>query len=218
LVFQLASHLIGDDYGDNPELKREQIAKDKAWWAEEIYRFMKLNRSSVGLEIGTGCGHIISRMADLVQFMYGVDVSPSYLAVAKQTCYQKANVDFAVILNGQLNLFDEQCVDFVYSNNVFIHLDFFEISEYLQQVHRILRPVGKLWFDIVDLDRVDFANNRDFQMSSAVKRLDPTNKNCIHFNSARALDRLLKYSGYKRLKVMKGKRCNTKMLYQKKSS
>ena len=101
-------HLVGNDYGARPEQKKDDIQRDKAAVAEEIFKYLKLEPSHVGLEIGSGCGHILSRMAELTQFVYGVDISPSYLRERRNkdvlACQIPDFIWFPAVISVSLNL------------------------------------------------------------------------------------------------------------------
>ncbi len=177
-------YLIGRDYGDTPLAKKDEIQKDKAYVADMLKSILGLNSSKTGLEIGSGCGHVTYQLSKYVGHVYGVDISSTYIELARQTCALRDNVSFHVVEPGSLAFVRDGTLDFVYSNNVFIHLDIYEIVHYLRECARVLKRGGQLWFDIADLDRVDFLVDSDFLNTVSTRQVDPINKNCIQYVSA----------------------------------
>lgn len=208
-------HLIGNDYGENPLDKKEVIERDKAGLANVFKQIFEVEPNQTGVEIGTGCGHIANVMAEFAHHIYAVDISSTYTELAKKTCAQRSNISFHVIQSGVLDFIDRSSVDFIYSNNVFIHLDFYEVIQYLREATRILKPGGTLWFDIADIDRVNFLEDADFLHTLNVKIQDPKNKHCIQHNSSSNIVRAATQMGLSLVDRTEIPRCNTRLFFKR---
>jgi len=204
--------LIGQDYGPNAISQREAIQKDKALLADGLKKLLEVQPADQGLEIGSGCGFITSQMAKYVEHLYGADISSTYLELAKKQCLERKNTSFHLVKSGKLGFLNESSIDFIYSNNVFIHLDIYEIISYLQEAHRILKNDGRLWFDFVNLDCVDFSKNADFLNSMKTREVDPSNKHCLQFNSSTAIIKAAEQMGFSIKDTIHSGRCNTQLL------
>ena len=102
-----------------------------------------------------------------------------------------------MVSGGDFSFLESQSLDFVYSQSVSVHLDFYELYLYIKEVSRVLKPRAKLYFDFADLDRVEFEDSQYFREAVGVKKEDPYSKNCMHFNSAGNVKRALKALGFK---------------------
>lgn len=208
----LYTGLIGSDYGDNPLERTEQIEKDKSKTANKIEEAINIKPTDIGLEIGSGTGYITKLFAKKSQHIHACDISESYLSAAKDYCNELNNITYHLIEPGNLNLALTQPVDYVYSNNVFIHLNFYEIVNYLEQLKKILRPNGTFWFDFIEVERVDILSDSDFKQTAIALKVDPHNRICIQFNSSVAVYNAAEKLGYKIENIHQAERCAVHLL------
>jgi SAM-dependent methyltransferase len=100
----------------------------------------KLRRA---LEIGCGPGRLLRPLSQYFGQIYGVDVSDSMIAIAKEKLRDVPNAFPHAIGGSDLKLFPDRHFDFVYSYAVFQHIPSAEVVfSYLRETVRVLRPGG----------------------------------------------------------------------------
>lgn len=208
----LLIRLIGFDFGPDPVKNEKAIMQDKMKCAQSIMADLQISPDHIGAEIGSGCGFLTGPAAHASHQMYALDISDSFLNYARKVCANYTNIAFFKIKPGSLKPVEDLSLDFIFSHNVFIHLNFFEIYTYLLEAKRVLKPGGRLWFDFTDLDQTQFLEHPDFAMSLKFRSDDPYHRGCIEFNSLQAVSRALNILGFDLLKVGFGARANAQVL------
>ena len=100
----------------------------------------KLRRA---LEIGCGPGRLLRPLSQYFGQIYGVDVSDSMIAMAKEKLRDVSNAFPHAIGGSDLKLFPDGHFDFVYSYAVFQHIPSAAVVfSYLRETVRVLRPGG----------------------------------------------------------------------------
>ncbi len=165
----MLSLLIGSYFGPHPEKEIARIKEFKKECALFILQETGINKNDVVLEIGSGNGTISCHIAPKTKELYCCDISRSFLKLAKQECMGIENISFHHIQPGSFSFpfLQDRSVDVVFSHNVFIHLNLFDIYWYLKEISRLIKQGGKLWFDIADAESLDPADNPFF--NTAVK-------------------------------------------------
>jgi 2-polyprenyl-3-methyl-5-hydroxy-6-metoxy-1,4-benzoquinol methylase len=105
----------------------------------------------VAAEIGSGGGRVAARVCTHVQSLHCFDISENMLNCAKQALSDHSNLLFSLLTSP---VFPKEChdsFDFVYSFDVFVHLDLHMIWQYIQQIHKILKPGGKAFISTANL-------------------------------------------------------------------
>jgi len=108
---------------------------------------------SIVAEIGCGGGRIAARVHALVASLTCFDISDEMLKRAKQALSACPNVEFALLEDSRL---PDSCTarfDFIYSFDVFVHLDLHTIWSYFQQIANALKPGGKAFVSTASLTR-----------------------------------------------------------------
>lgn len=212
---QLVNYLVGEDYGPEPLAKLNDVRRTKEYVAEKIFEQVNGKATSVALEIGSGWGYLTGYMAARCKRVIACDISRSFLNEAKETCESFSNIDFHWHQPGDLNFVESSTVDFAFAYNVFIHLNFYEIVNYLEQVSRLLKPNGHFWFDIQDLDRLHIRENQEFMAAEKVLRHNPHEKRNLFANSAQAIVRAAHVLGFNYYSQVLGQRDITHLLLSK---
>lgn len=144
------SLLIGKSFGENPTEKIAEIRADKEYWAQTIASTLNLSQQHKVIEIGPGVGFLTNYMAKLVQEIHCCDISRSFLSASQQECISHKNVFFHEIYSGSLSFALDKSFDAIYSHNVFIHLNIYDVYRYFRDFDRVLTADGQVCFDIVD--------------------------------------------------------------------
>jgi SAM-dependent methyltransferase len=95
------------------------------------------------LEIGCGPGRLLRPMSQYFDQIYGVDVSDSMVALAKEKLAGIPNAFPYAISGSDLKMFPDRHFDFVYSYAVFQHIPSGDVVfSYLRETVRVLKPGG----------------------------------------------------------------------------
>jgi SAM-dependent methyltransferase len=130
---------------------REEFERDRQQHAAEIVQFCSITRERRGFEIGSGDGTVARLVAPQCQSLDCNDLSASFLEIARAKCADLPNVSFHKIGDNYLDHLSADTYDFGFSLHVFIHLNAYDIYNYLIAVKRILRPGGVFYFDACTL-------------------------------------------------------------------
>jgi SAM-dependent methyltransferase len=115
--------------------------------ARQVRAALGLNADSRVLELGCGVGRIGSQLAPEVAHWHGVDISENMVQVARTRLAGFNNVSVTPLARTSLEMIEDASIDAAYCVAVFIHMDKEDWLIYLQEMHRILRPGGRLYFD-----------------------------------------------------------------------
>jgi SAM-dependent methyltransferase len=165
--------LIGDDYGAHPEAALDRIRADKLHMAAHIAKSLAIDDRTVALEIGPGCGFITRPIAAKAKHVHACDVSRSFLDFARRECASSTNVTFHHVEPLSLAPIADASIDVAYANAVFIHFNLFDVYWTLRELHRVLVPGGRVWFDIVSSDGMVPATEPYFLKTAAEYRDAP---------------------------------------------
>lgn len=194
---EMLSRLVGESFGQDPASRLAEIRRAKHKAADIIVRHLRLTPQMRVLEIGSGAGLLSSYVAPKVAQLLCCDISESFLKVAAQECQGLPNVSFHHIQTGVLDFLPDQSVDAVYSYNVFIHLNLFQIDQYLRELNRVLKPQGKIWFDISFGDSFQAGvPPLFFEMSTHFHKYPEALSGMLQWNSRSAVTALAAHYGF----------------------
>ena len=134
---------LGDEW-NKPEVIGVEVPADRivSHLDEKIFKSF-LGSSKVILEIGSGGGRFTEVLLPKCEKLIASDTSPAMLSLLKKRFGTTAKIEY-VLLDGQgLGSIPDQAVDAVFSYGVFVHLQHWDIYNYLMEVRRILKPGGK---------------------------------------------------------------------------
>jgi SAM-dependent methyltransferase len=136
---------LGDEWGRVSDV--EEIVKDY------ILAFTDKN-TKIG-EIGTGGGRVVSKVAGSVKEFYCFDISIGMLENAKQALKEFNNINYVLLEGAKLPDSHKESFDFIYSFDVFVHLNLHVIWQYFQEIHKSLKPNGKSFIHTANLAAPD---------------------------------------------------------------
>jgi len=116
---------------------------------------LNASRNWIILEIGCGVGRLLSRLILRVQpaKAIGVDIAENMIQYARKALGHLENVELMVNSGADLSMVPDASVDFVYSNDVFIHVhDINVVRSYFREVSRILKPRAFFRFNTRRMD------------------------------------------------------------------
>lgn len=133
--------VLGDEWGDAAAV--DQVVAE--WITPHV------GPASVTGEIGTGGGRIARRVAPQVGEFHAFDVAPLMLDRAREALEEFPHCHFHVVDRPVLPADMEGCFDFIYSFDVFVHLDLHTQWCYLSEIARVLRPGGRAFVHTANL-------------------------------------------------------------------
>jgi SAM-dependent methyltransferase len=104
------------------------------------------------LEIGCGVGRIGRELAPRCRSWTGSDISKNMLTYASERLALLSNVRLEQLHGNGLGEFSDGSFDVVYCTNMLAHLDEIDRWRYVEESRRVLRPVGRLFIDSIDIE------------------------------------------------------------------
>ena len=132
---------LGDEWGRLEDV--EKIVGD--------YIVPYVGSTSVVAEIGSGGGRVASRVGPLVANLRCFDISEGMLQKAREALVTCGNVDFVLLETAQLPTDCVETFDFVYSFDVFVHLDLHTMWKYFLEIQRVLKSGGRAFLHTANL-------------------------------------------------------------------
>jgi cyclopropane fatty-acyl-phospholipid synthase-like methyltransferase len=100
------------------------------------------------LEVGCGVGRIMKYLAWMSHEIHGVDVSREMVGFAEGVLQPFVNAYVHWVRDEALGLFEDSSFDFAYSIGCFIHCEPDMTARYIESVRRVLKPGGRMYFDV----------------------------------------------------------------------
>jgi ubiquinone/menaquinone biosynthesis C-methylase UbiE len=122
-----------------------------AYTAKQVTSALDLQPTDRVLELGCGVGRIGLEIAPKVAHWEGADISQNMLDVARSRLATQRNVGFTELKRSRLDGLADASFDKAYCVAVFIHMDKEDFFLYLEELARVLKPGGVLFFDTWNL-------------------------------------------------------------------
>ena len=114
---------------------------------------------NIVLDVGCGIGRIEKHLAKYCEEIHGVDVSKRMVKLAKRRLKGLNNIYIYKTNGWDLSLFPDEKFDFVFSIIVLQHLEKEDAVFYLLEMFRVLKPGGKMYFNVPNFfDDENFEN------------------------------------------------------------
>ena len=136
------------DWSDSGEEWTQEVKKFKGidpekWKNELINKMMQkyIKKDSTILEIGPGGGRWTSILKEMSNNLILADISPKCLDICKKRFANSEHIRYNLIEN-DLNFIEDSSIDYVWSYDVFVHINPSIIKKYVREFQRILKPNG----------------------------------------------------------------------------
>lgn len=130
----------------------EEVARlTGAYAARQVASALDLQPTDRVLELGCGVGRIGRELAPRVAHWEGTDISANMLAVARERLQGFPNVGLTELRRSSLEALPSASFDKAYCVAVFIHMDKEDFYLYLEEIARVLKPGGLVFFDTWNL-------------------------------------------------------------------
>lgn len=125
-----------------------QGAKDEEefWSSGKEFALMRkfINKDSIVLDVGCGMGRIERYLAPYCKEIFAVDVSAGMIKLAKKHV-KNENVHFIKNNGKDLQIFENNQFDFIFSILTLQHMEKEDAYIYLEEMYRVLKPKGKIY-------------------------------------------------------------------------
>ncbi|MEW5820586.1 MAG: class I SAM-dependent methyltransferase [Cyanobacteriota bacterium] len=167
---------------------------------EFIYPYITID--SITMEIGTGGGRIATKVVDKVKEFYCIDVSIEMLTRVKTVLNNYTNVNYVLIKEPESLTKLDVKFDFIFSFDVFVHLDLHMIWRYLKVIDKILKDDGVAFLHTTNLKAPD-----GWERFSKQKEYNPATH---YFITPEMIDTLIKHT---ELEIIKSSNFDKNNLY-----
>jgi ubiquinone/menaquinone biosynthesis C-methylase UbiE len=123
--------------------KRYKGVEPDAWKQSIINDLMLkyIKGGSTILEIGPGAGRWTETLANMATSLILVDISKKCLDLCKERFKNYDNIKY-FLTTGTLESIQDNSIDYIWSYDVFVHINPTDIRTYLHDIRRILKPHG----------------------------------------------------------------------------
>jgi len=126
-----------------------QVAKkarglDPLKWKQEIINKLMLKyirKDSIILEIGPGAGRWTTELINIAHRLILADISKTCLKICKKKFKDFSNIEYHYI-DKRLDFLEDNSIDYVWSYDVFVHINPADVANYVEDFERILKPGG----------------------------------------------------------------------------
>ena len=106
---------------------------------EMLLKYIK--NDSTTLEIGPGGGRWTEELQKLVKDLIIADISKKCLDICKERFKSKSNIEYNLI-DKRLDFIEDNTIDYVWSYDVFVHINPSDVERYIEDIQRVLKPGG----------------------------------------------------------------------------
>jgi ubiquinone/menaquinone biosynthesis C-methylase UbiE len=131
----------GDEWSDQAEFCGQPYDAWKRTLIDELFVPYVTNESHV-LEIGPGRGRWTKLYIDLVKQVSLVDVTPRCIEYCRRIFSSYQHVDYFINDGEGLGQIDDGAIDFIWSYDVFVHIERRETKRYFLEFTRVLKDGG----------------------------------------------------------------------------
>ncbi len=127
----------------------------RAYAASTIQNLLELvhvRETDKVLEVGCGFGRVGQALAPLCSTWTGADTAAKMLSHASSRLQGRDNVQLVQLHSVSLSEFGNRSFDVVYFTDMLMHLDEIDHWEYAREAFRVLRPGGRIFMDIIDIE------------------------------------------------------------------
>jgi ubiquinone/menaquinone biosynthesis C-methylase UbiE len=186
--------LIGaETFGDDHRTIESKLRQYKVEQARAISVLLALKPEHHVLEIGVGPGLLALEIAPNVSRFYGSDISESFVKHALDQCQALNNVQLHVAEIGSLAFLPVRSVHRIYSIEVMIFCNIFEIYLYFKEMRRVLKPQGIVCLEFVYSENLRQGLKPLFNVNCERFEKYKGNGSFIQWNSEHAIGAIAKH-------------------------
>lgn len=164
-----------------------EITKRQDYYVNRYFSNAEMKNKEICIDLGCGRGEWLKKVQDVGFKAVGVDINEEMVLVCREQKLE-AYKDDAIHF---LQRYDDNSVAMVSAFQVIEHISKADVLELLQEVHRVLKPNGKIILET--------PNICNLEVGASAFHLDPTHKNPMHPEFAKFL---AEYAGYQEAQIV----------------
>jgi len=136
------------DWSEEGEEWTSEVQKykgiDPDQWKQQLISNLMVKNFPVGktiLEIGPGAGRWTEHLQKIGKRIILADITKKCLDVCQERFKDDKNIEYNLIEN-DLDFLPENCIDQIWSYDVFVHINPSDIRKYVKEFQRVLKPGG----------------------------------------------------------------------------
>ncbi len=134
---------IGDEWNEPDKMGIDIPANQILPYLDDVVFNPFLGNPEVILEIGSGGGRFTELLLPKCARLIATDTSPTMLKLLRQRFVDNPKIDYVLLDGLGLASVPNNSIDAAFSYGVFVHLQHWDIYNYLSELNRILKPGGK---------------------------------------------------------------------------
>jgi len=135
-----------------PSKDEDEFRASAASTIRNLLQLVQVRETDKVLEVGCGVGRIGQALAPHCATWTGADISAKMLQHSSNRLRELNNIQLVRLRRVGLPEFDNNSLDVVYFTNMLMHLDEMDQWEYAKDTFRVLRPGGRIFMDIIDIE------------------------------------------------------------------
>lgn len=150
------------------------------------------------LDFGCGIGRLTQALAMYFEEVYGIDIAPSMIKLAKEYNRYESKCKFYLNTSDDLKMFPKNSFNFIYSNITLQHIKPLYTKRYLKEFIRVLEPNGLLIFQLPSRP-----NNIKSITKHILKKILPSSVMQLYYKIRYEGQPIMEKHGIRREKVVK---------------
>ena len=183
--------LVGDHYQFD---RLDELFTNKFHEAQRVIQILDLNDSSTAIDFGSGAGYIAHHVAPIVNKLYCIDVSRSFLATASSYNKKYNNIQYIEIDFSEFSKLPQ--ADKIYCLALFIHFTIYDIFNHLKGFYNCIQPGGEIFFDTLSDKYIDFDSRKWLSTTDKIISNPNSNLTNLKYNNSSVVVRMLENIGF----------------------
>lgn len=129
----------------------DEIRSNGQITAAFLKEVLQIEPDDIVLEIGCGVARIGRELAPSCGEWHGADIAGNMIKYAAMRTQGLQNVFLYELPSNDLSIFPDDTFDCVYCTIVFMHLDKYDMFNYIREAQRVLVPGGRAYFDTYNI-------------------------------------------------------------------
>lgn len=187
-----ARYAVAGFHGDEEWQRNGRIS------ADTLIARLDIGPNDVVLEVGCGAGRVGTHLLSHCAKWIGADVSSAMLEAARAELGDRPNLELVQLDGSDLGPIADASVDRAYCTVVFMHLEEWDRFRYVQEMHRVLRPGGRIY-----VDNFDLMSDEGWDLFESTSRIPPEIRplNVSKSSTALELRRYLQKAGFEDIEL-----------------
>jgi SAM-dependent methyltransferase len=134
---------LGEEWNESEEIGIDVPANQIVSYLDQTVFSPFLGNCDVMLEIGPGGGRFTEILLPKCNQLIAADTSPRMIEILKNRFQDSSKIDYLLLDGKSLFPLADNSVDAAFSYGVFVHIQHWDIYNYLVELNRVIKPGGK---------------------------------------------------------------------------